>query len=389
MYVLQKNHVIEPLFDRAAAEPALARSLGLNASAVRRRAHELDVTRREVDPARRASNGIADWLFPPFSSWVRFDFDSPDASGSLPARAHPARDGAAPSAPAASSAAGGWRGCRRLRAGGCEGTQLRSDDPSLFPPLSRAEIVYQCGAPARAHAGALSADAVAPGVSASSRAPASCRLRWQPGSSCYTILDTPIGDVAGFAARAASLGVSTAAGPSGTTANTLQLAQLLGATGDELVLLRLAMVVWLVLSRDHTLWEVMLGAEPFLTPALRIGELPDGQPAVCALGRLLPPVLEWRGHSVRSADAWASAVTTLRATPAWHGLGKARRAYFSCLAHEADPAACCAGPRLRALVIEAERHASIDAGRPDGGRDRNGPAYPPARPAAPDGALTS
>jgi len=68
VYVLQKNHVIEPLFDRAAAEPALARSLGLNASAVRRRAHELDVTRREVDPARRASNGIADWLFPPYQS---------------------------------------------------------------------------------------------------------------------------------------------------------------------------------------------------------------------------------------------------------------------------------------------------------------------------------
>lgn len=326
-YVLQKNRYADALFARAAADPPLARALGLGERALGRRARELRLTRERVAPAERASNGISDWLFPPFSSWVRFDFDSP-----------PPREVAAN----ATGGSSGWVGCRRLRPSGCLGTQLRSDDPSLRPPLSDREVAYQCrGAPP-------------------------CRLLWQPGASCYTLLDTPIGGLAGYAARAHRLGYGAVAGVSGTTANTLQLGALLGADEAELLLLRLAMLGWLVLSGDHSVWEVLLAAEPFVPAALRVGELRAGQPALCLLGRLLPPELRWREHALRAADAWAAVVAELEPSAAWAALGSARRAYLSCLASARDPESCCAGPLEGSGGGAEERH-----GEPIGVQDHN------------------
>lgn len=397
VYVLQKNHYADGLFDRAAAEPELARALGLNESALKRRARELQITRERVEPSSRYSNGMADWLFPPFSSWVRFDFDSPhppalhsvlarsgadspqaavhgapaaarrgpttapegsfaSADGGWSEQSGAMRQGVASGAssrgPApdasvhavagsdsggrCSNCSEGWLGCRRLRDGGCLGTKLRSDDPSLRPPLSRRELSYQCGSEARnASGGAADPEG---GI----RAQRSCRLLWQPGASCYRLLDTPIGALASFPERARRLGYVALAGVSGTTANTLQLAVLLGADESELLLLRLAMLGWLVLSNDHSVWEVLLAAETFVPPPLRIGDLPAGQPALCLLGRLLPPTLRWEGHVLRAAQAWSHVVNELRPSEAWRQLGAARRGYLGCLASAAEPESCCA-----------------------------------------------
>jgi hypothetical protein len=301
VYVLQKNHYIENLFDRVASDEALGRALGVNTSAVRTRALELEQTKLHVSPADRFSNGIADWLFPPFASWVRFDFDAP-----------------AVHAPGRNGSREGWVGCRQLHHEGCHGTNLTSDDVRIFPPLSSRELEYQC------------AGASPP-----------CALHWQPGASCYSVLDTPIGTLPGYAARARRYGYRTVAGPSGTTANTLQLGALLGSDDTELLLLRATMASWLILSRDHSLWEVLLGAEVFVPPAAQIGEAPEEQPAVCQLGRLLPSTLHWRGHTIRSVDVWAPVVATLRPAAVWVRLGHRRQAYLSCLATAADPGTCC------------------------------------------------
>ena len=94
---------------------------------------------------------------------------------------------------------------------------------SIEPPLSAAELAYQCGG----------------------KPP--CTLKWQPGMLCFDLPNTswtlPSGAVVpGLNWRAAILGYRSAAAASGTTANMLQYGALLGFTPDELVLLRLAMV---------------------------------------------------------------------------------------------------------------------------------------------------
>jgi hypothetical protein len=309
VYVLQKNHHADTLLDRAHADSALALRLGLDLPALRARGLELAQTRANVAPASWYSNGIADWLFPPFSSWVRFDFDS----AAMPTNESTRAD---------------WRGCRQLKPSGCLGTDLRSDDPSIVPPLSPRELEYQCGA---VGAGA-----------GEERAARACALSWQPGASCYNLLDVPLGALPGYAARARHLGYVAVAGPSGTTANTLQLGRLLGLADDgSAIVLRAALLSWLVLSHDHSAWEVLLGAEAFVPAAARMADAPADQPALCAFGRLLPGRLAWRGQRLGSSDVWAGLVAELAPTAVWGALGERRRAYFECLAAAHEPEACC------------------------------------------------
>ena len=97
---------------------------------------------------------------------------------------------------------------------------MRSDDPSIQPPLSAAELAYQCG------------DAAPP-----------CALHWQPGRLCFDLtnaswqLPSMEGGkapsrasraTAGLNERVARLGYRSVAAASGTTANMLQMARLLG-----------------------------------------------------------------------------------------------------------------------------------------------------------------
>ncbi len=50
-------------------------------------------------------------------------------------------------------------------------TLMMSDDPSIVPPLSRAELVYQCNGTAPP-----------------------CKLHWYPGKLCYKLLDANFSD---------------------------------------------------------------------------------------------------------------------------------------------------------------------------------------------------
>ncbi len=68
------------------------------------------------------------------------------------------------------------------------------------------------------------------------------------------------------------------------------------------------MVAWMLPTNDHSFFEVMLGAEPFMPqhPAFSLSfGLPD-------LGRLFPP-----GHTLRASPAGAS----FRAADVWGPLG--------------------------------------------------------------------
>ena len=126
------------------ATPAtLAARLGMDAAELSAR-HELVLaTQRTLGASTslRYAQGIPDYDFEPFDSWVRFDFDSHTRRGIRL-----------------------WRGARTRRAGGCAADGRATNDPSIEPPLSPAELAYQCG-------GALPP----------------CALRWQPGRLCFEL----------------------------------------------------------------------------------------------------------------------------------------------------------------------------------------------------------
>ena len=239
MYVLTKTHYVTHLLHDLLAQShgtpplatpeSLAARFGMNASAVSERWRVYLQTNALNDTSLEYAQGMPDFEFESFNSWVRFDFDATDREGAML-----------------------WAGARVRREGGCSTVQMRSDDPSIRPPLSQAEIAYQCGSK-----------------------PPPCMLQWQPGSLCYelrnvswTLADGEV--VPGVTERAARLGYRTAAAVSGTTANMLQLARLLGFRAEELVVLRATMAAWMLVTDDHSFFEIMLGAEPYMPQKLGV-----------------------------------------------------------------------------------------------------------------------
>ena len=92
---------------------------------------------------------------------------------------------------------------------------------------------------------------------------------------------------------------------SGTTANVVQYGYMLGFTPQQLVLMRLAMAAWMLPSNDHALYEIMLGAAPYLKAfqnAQVIQDLDD-------LGRMFPADLEvpvGDGKTLDAKSTWSA-----------------------------------------------------------------------------------
>jgi hypothetical protein len=210
--------------------------------------------------------GMPDFAFPPFSSWVRFDFSARaynHTSHNLTTEwtgartwAGPANSSVPPTCPAQ----------------GDECAPCKwSDDPHIQPPLSDAELRYQCGGNPSAR----------------------CRLGWRPGTDCYILTDAPIQGprgglrIPGYVERARALGYLMAAGPSGTTQNMLQYGLYLGMTDDWSALLRLSMLAWMLTTRDHSLYEIMLGADPYMGRAHRMVQGLGDLAVLCPVGTSL------------------------------------------------------------------------------------------------------
>jgi hypothetical protein len=65
----------------------------------------------------------------------------------------------------------------------------------------------------------------------------------------------------GFNRVAGRVGGRSVAGPSGTTQKMIQVAALLKMTPDSLYLLRAGLIAWMVPAEDHSLFEILMGAE--------------------------------------------------------------------------------------------------------------------------------
>lgn len=173
-------------------------------------------------PSEDQYNGFPSFLYSSFDSWVRLDYAGPDEN------AKPTE----------------WQPIRVPVKPHCKETTVHSNDNVIKPPLSPSELAYQCG-------------------NASS-----CKLQWYPGGLCYNLQDLPFrkqsqvsARVPGFIERFKALGWRKLSGPSGTTATVLQLGRMLGFDPR---LLRLVMIAWMVRSFDHSFFEIMIGADPFM-----------------------------------------------------------------------------------------------------------------------------
>jgi len=204
------------------------------------------------------SQGMPDYAFPPFNSWVRFNFNSSQYFSNSHSGLQQA-----------------WVGTRRWTTRDCQ-TTLMSDDSSIHPPLSSEELFFQCGELPR------------------------CRLKWLSGEACFEVLDEDIGQgIPGYKARARKLGYRTVAGPSGTTQNILQYATYFGMDGDWLPVLRLTMMAWMLVTLDHSFFEIMLGAEPYMPPEFSLQQGLGDLEAIC------PPetTLNLPGSSITGSSA--------------------------------------------------------------------------------------
>lgn len=74
-------------------------------------------------------------------------------------------------------------------------------------------------------------------------------LKWKEGQA-YFRMDTPV----------TADGMLQTAGPSGTTLRMLGAYRLLGASKNDLLAFRLALIAWMVSSRDHSLYEILVGS---------------------------------------------------------------------------------------------------------------------------------
>lgn len=210
----------------------------LNATAVVERWALVQQT-SSLPPDVGKDQGLPDFQYPRFLSWSRFDFPASDlAKQPL------------------------WKACRKWNGGKISG--MYSDDSSILPPLSDDELAYQC-------------NLTSPSLQRT--ASVRCLMRWYPGALSYDLIDTPFrgadnsgnsGGI-GYLQVASGMGWRAAAGPSATTANVLELAHQLGFSKEELVVLRAAMIAWLVLSNDHSFFEVMLGAESYVPTGFGLG----------------------------------------------------------------------------------------------------------------------
>jgi len=236
--------------------------LGLVPTAVRSR-HALVKTTMSL-PAEDRYNGVPSFLYASFDNWVRFDYAGPDEN------AKPTE----------------WPAIRVPLKPHCNETNLNSDSDLIQPPLSKQELEYQCGGLQH------------------------CKLQWYPGGLCFTLQNLPFkrsqgaqAAVPGFIEQSAALGWRRVAGPSGTTATVLQLGRMLGLDPR---LLRLVMVAWMVRTYDHSLFEIMLGADPFMPQGWGINY------TMADFGSLMPRdiVIEQDGHTrvFTKSEVWDAVI---------------------------------------------------------------------------------
>ncbi len=90
----------------------------------------------------------------------------------------------------------------------------------------------------------------------------------------------------------------------------LNLATLFGLTRDELVVLRLTMLAWMLPTDDHSFFEIMLAAQPHMPPEMQMSV------GLLDFGQMWPLSFTARtsGGEFYSADVWSAVAEAMRTT---------------------------------------------------------------------------
>ena len=92
-----------------------------------------------------------------------------------------------------------------------------------------------------------------------------------------------------------------------------QLAELMGFSADERVLFRLAMAAWMLPTNDHSVYEILLGAEGYMPADARMVSGVDD------IGQFMPRDIPTRDGTFRRADVWATVGKVVNASAAARG----------------------------------------------------------------------
>ena len=105
---------------------------------------------------------------------------------------------------------------------------------------------------------------------------------------------------------------------------------MLGFTAEEMVLVRLTMAAWMLCTNDHSLYEIMLGAAPYMPPAAQIVQDLDD------VGRLMPSDVTTKSFppaTLTKAEVWGP----------WPRSSRARLGRRSSARSAASRCVACAG----------------------------------------------
>jgi len=278
--------LLGPLAD--AGNYAAIAKLGMNATYTKEQQYLVNLT-NHLNGDFKYSNGMLSYTYPAFNSWSRFDFEAQTVAGKIE-----------------------WNGTRVYKSTGCGEVNLTSDQITN-PPLSYDELTYQCNG-----------SKIRP-----------CKLLWQPGQLCFDIVQADFAPgVKGYKDRAGLLGYRTVAGPSGTTANVMQMAKLLNFNAQELVLFRLTMHAWMLGTNDHSFYEIMLGADDFMPQTFKMAQ------ALKDLGQTFPADIKTSdGHTFQPSSVWFEVnkqIATTAGMQLFAKLGKVQQTYLNTLTRHND-----------------------------------------------------
>ena len=130
----------------------------------------------------------------------------------------------------------------------------------------------------------------------------------------------------------------------------LNLATLFGFTLDELVVLRLTMLAWMLPTDDHSFFEIMLAAQPHMPPELQVSV------GLLDFGQMWPLSFTARtsGGDFHSAGVWSAVAEAMRTTEGARiisAMSNEAQAYIATILPPIPPAPSASGPSLLVILL--------------------------------------
>jgi hypothetical protein len=130
----------------------------------------------------------------------------------------------------------------------------------------------------------------------------------------------------------------------------LNLATLFGFTRDELVVLRLTMLAWMLPTDDHSFFEIMLAAQPHMPPELQMSV------GLLDFGQMWPLSFTARtsGGEFHSAEVWSAVAEAMRTTEGARiisAMSNEAQMYIATILPQTVPAQTASSPSVLVVLV--------------------------------------